>query len=198
MGTLALSGSSVGVAPHYTLRDPTSSLPSARASRAPAHRSVSSADCSISQWCPPHRSTQLSCARGCGLWNSLAASHSFAPCSATSSGAVADTAATSMSPETNGNGCHEGTAAAAVAGPGGVPALSAGREWLPEEFELEAGEMSVVHREGLSNPADVFRCSGCSLPECQVGHIATSIISPASSAQQGAGAPVAPHCRAYG
>ena len=47
-------------------------------------------------------------------------------------------------------------------------AAQSSREWLPEDFELAVGEVSTVHRAGLDSPADVFRCAGCSVPECQV------------------------------
>ncbi|DBA83534.1 hypothetical protein WJX79_001038 [Trebouxia sp. C0005] len=37
----------------------------------------------------------------------------------------------------------------------------------PESFTLEAGELSGVNKEASQHPDDVFRCSGCSLKECQ-------------------------------
>lgn len=38
----------------------------------------------------------------------------------------------------------------------------------PESFTLNSGELSTVHREASQRPEDVFRCSGCSMQECQV------------------------------
>ena len=40
---------------------------------------------------------------------------------------------------------------------------------LPEDFKLLPGEVSTIDRVGKNLPADVFRCFGCSKPECQVG-----------------------------
>ena len=63
---------------------------------------------------------------------------------------------------------HQAALAAIVYNAATQQAVQSSREWLPEDFELEAGEVSAVHRAGLDSPADVFHCSGCSLPECQV------------------------------
>ena len=63
---------------------------------------------------------------------------------------------------------HETALAGTVHDAATQQALHSSREWLPEQFEMEAGEVSAVHRAGLDSPADVFRCSGCSLPDCQV------------------------------
>ena len=41
----------------------------------------------------------------------------------------------------------------------------------PETFTVEAGELSGVNQEASQHPDDVFRCSGCSLEECQVNLI---------------------------
>ncbi len=41
----------------------------------------------------------------------------------------------------------------------------------PETFTVEAGELSGVNQEASQHPDDVFRCSGCSLEECQVNFI---------------------------
>lgn len=41
----------------------------------------------------------------------------------------------------------------------------------PETFTVEAGELSGVNQEASQHPDDVFRCSGCSLEECQVNYI---------------------------
>ncbi|KAK9829226.1 hypothetical protein WJX72_004603 [[Myrmecia] bisecta] len=38
---------------------------------------------------------------------------------------------------------------------------------MPDEFVLEAGELSQIDRQGKGSARDVFRCSGCTLPECQ-------------------------------
>lgn len=38
----------------------------------------------------------------------------------------------------------------------------------PEEFTVASGELSTVNQEASQRPEDVFRCSGCSLQECQV------------------------------
>ena len=38
----------------------------------------------------------------------------------------------------------------------------------PESFALDSGQLSVVHQEASQRPEDVFRCSGCSLKDCQV------------------------------
>lgn len=40
----------------------------------------------------------------------------------------------------------------------------------PESFSLKSGELSFVVREASQQAEDVFRCSGCSLQECQVQH----------------------------
>lgn len=37
----------------------------------------------------------------------------------------------------------------------------------PESFTMEAGQLSPVEQGGACAAADVFRCSGCTLPECQ-------------------------------
>ena len=63
---------------------------------------------------------------------------------------------------------HQAALAATVLHDATQQAVQSSRQWLPEAFELEAGEVSAVHRDGLDSLADVFRCSGCSLPECQV------------------------------
>ena len=38
----------------------------------------------------------------------------------------------------------------------------------PESFTLSSGQLSTVTQEASQRPEDVFRCSGCSLQECQV------------------------------
>ena len=38
----------------------------------------------------------------------------------------------------------------------------------PESFTLSSGQLSTVSQEASQRPEDVFRCSGCSLQECQV------------------------------
>lgn len=38
----------------------------------------------------------------------------------------------------------------------------------PESFTLTSGQLSTVAQEASQRPEDVFRCSGCSLQECQV------------------------------
>lgn len=38
----------------------------------------------------------------------------------------------------------------------------------PDSFTVAAGELSPVNQEASQRPQDVFRCSGCSLEECQV------------------------------
>ena len=38
----------------------------------------------------------------------------------------------------------------------------------PEDFELAPGELSFVDRTSPESPDDVFRCVGCTRPECQV------------------------------
>ena len=43
----------------------------------------------------------------------------------------------------------------------------------PESFTVEAGELSGINQEAGQHPDDVFRCSGCSLEECQVNSSAT-------------------------
>lgn len=40
----------------------------------------------------------------------------------------------------------------------------------PECFSLEPGQLGPVNRDADSAAADVFRCSGCTLTECQAGH----------------------------
>lgn len=59
----------------------------------------------------------------------------------------------------------------------------------PESFTLEAGELSGVNKEASQHPDDVFRCSGCSLKECQVHYVNiscnTASTSPATLVQAG-------------
>jgi hypothetical protein len=43
--------------------------------------------------------------------------------------------------------------------------------FAPEEYVLEPGELSTVVRDGEQ---EIFRCSGCSRPECQVGQRAST------------------------
>lgn len=38
----------------------------------------------------------------------------------------------------------------------------------PEDLLLEPGELSTISRSSEQHPADVFRCTGCSEPACQV------------------------------
>jgi hypothetical protein len=40
---------------------------------------------------------------------------------------------------------------------------------LPEDLTLPAGQLSTVDRVGKGRSSDVYRCSGCTMPECQVG-----------------------------
>lgn len=37
----------------------------------------------------------------------------------------------------------------------------------PESFTMEPGQLSPVEQGGACAAADVFRCSGCTMPECQ-------------------------------
>lgn len=141
-------------------------LASARAPRTAAHFSTCTAACSTSQPLSPLSSRLVAPEYSNCRQNGRRVSRGFKDTarSAALSEAVAEAAA--VFPEARSDVLHhDGSPAQAMDG-GQPPA--ADREWLPEEFELEAGAMSTVHREGLNNPADVFRCSGCSLPECQV------------------------------
>jgi hypothetical protein len=38
----------------------------------------------------------------------------------------------------------------------------------PEDFQLAAGELSAIDRDSACSPADVFRCTACVEPACQV------------------------------
>lgn len=40
--------------------------------------------------------------------------------------------------------------------------------FLPEDFELPAGVLSGVDRDSALSPDDVFRCPGCTKPDCMV------------------------------
>jgi len=40
--------------------------------------------------------------------------------------------------------------------------------YAPEDFTLEPGEASLIDRSMPADPADAFRCVGCSEPACQV------------------------------
>lgn len=44
----------------------------------------------------------------------------------------------------------------------------------PESFTLTSGQLSSVTQEASQRPEDVFRCSGCSLQECQVQNACNS------------------------
>ena len=60
----------------------------------------------------------------------------------------------------NGNGSGNGAEAA----------LDIDAPWAPEAFKLEPGVLSEVDRLSDSGePADAFRCDGCTRAECQVG-----------------------------
>jgi hypothetical protein len=51
----------------------------------------------------------------------------------------------------------------------GAPPTASSVAWRkPEDLRLESGVLSTVDRQGLKLPEDVFRCVGCTLPECQV------------------------------
>ena len=52
----------------------------------------------------------------------------------------------------------------------------------PDSFTLGAGELSTMAAPASPHPADVFRCSGCTLEECQVMSIANSSIHASSQA----------------
>lgn len=41
----------------------------------------------------------------------------------------------------------------------------------PDSFTLASGQLSTVTQEASQRPEDVFRCSGCSLQECQVQNL---------------------------
>jgi hypothetical protein len=58
---------------------------------------------------------------------------------------------------------HNGTNGAHAEGEGLGPELCD-----PEAFTLEPGVLSLVDRTGEGAASDVFRCSGCTLKECQV------------------------------
>ena len=98
---------------------------------------------------------------------------------------AASTAAADLSPGTqeaglgldrphNGNGMHKqrGSNGAAVlqGNPGGstTPAVHAEAAVAPEDFQLIAGELSMIDRGSACSLADVFRCTACTRPECQV------------------------------
>lgn len=50
----------------------------------------------------------------------------------------------------------------------GAPPTASSVAWRkPEDLRLESGVLSTVDRQGLKLPEDVFRCVGCTLPECQ-------------------------------
>lgn len=57
-----------------------------------------------------------------------------------------------------------------------VPQILESLSCLPEDFTLPPGEVSFVDRVSEESPADVFRCPGCTRPECQtsVGCATTS------------------------
>ena len=117
---------------------------------------------------------------------SMAASRSMALRAAVD---AASTAAADLSPRAreeaavgldrlqNGNSVHtdRGSNGAAVpqASPGGgtTPAVHAEAAVAPEDFQLAAGELSTIDRGTACAPGDVFRCTACTRPECQVrGH----------------------------
>lgn len=52
----------------------------------------------------------------------------------------------------------------------------------PDSFALGAGELSTMAAPASPHPADVFRCSGCTLEECQVKSTAIYSIPPSSQA----------------
>lgn len=146
--------------------DHTRLLASVRAPRTAAHLGACSATCSTSGALPPLSLRPVPSHCSTPRQNSHTGSRGFTACSAALSEAVAE--ATAESPEATGDvPHHNGTAQADEVLSSAVAAVL-NREWLPEEFELEAGAVSTVDREGLNNPDDIFRCSGCSLPECQV------------------------------
>lgn len=39
--------------------------------------------------------------------------------------------------------------------------------YVPEDYVLQPGELSTIKRDAPLKPTDVFRCSGCTKPECQ-------------------------------
>lgn len=56
----------------------------------------------------------------------------------------------------------------------GTPAANASTDacvptvCVPEDLQLPPGVLSTIDRKGKGLPQDVFRCFGCSKPECQV------------------------------
>jgi len=49
-----------------------------------------------------------------------------------------------------------------------VADASAVLSYAPEDFTLAPGEPSLIDRTTPADPADVFRCAGCTEPACQV------------------------------
>ena len=141
--------------------------PSEGHSVCPMQQRVRSAAYSTRQHWPPLRSLQTCFQQSSYNSTAHAVRRSSMRCSAAANEAVAERPAVDGHAEAGGNGlAHSGNGSGvAVTSDAAEPVA---REWLPEEFGLPPGELSSVHREGLGSPADVFRCSGCSLPECQV------------------------------
>lgn len=56
--------------------------------------------------------------------------------------------------------------------------LAEEHEWAPEAFTLEPGELGPVDRYAeTGEPAEAFRCRGCTRPECQVGKLCRSALN---------------------
>lgn len=47
--------------------------------------------------------------------------------------------------------------------------------FVPEDYELPAGVLSIVDRTSPPAPEDAYRCTGCTRPECQVSLYAISV-----------------------
>ena len=74
-------------------------------------------------------------------------------------------------PGVNGTNGHNGRNGAAHMAGSGVSLAGADSGPVvvaPEDFTLEPGELSAIDRDSPCHPADVFRCTGCVEPACQV------------------------------
>ncbi len=59
-----------------------------------------------------------------------------------------------------------------------APELDSPPLCVPEDLQLPPGVLSTITRAAPTRPADVFRCFGCTKPECQVSaECACAIIS---------------------
>lgn len=47
----------------------------------------------------------------------------------------------------------------------------------PDTFTLNSGELSTIAQSSTAHPADIFRCAGCKLEECQVRCVQCSMTS---------------------